>query len=294
MLINATNLAGIFTGFKALFNQGAAEVPPTYKKIAMVAPSSTREQTYGWLGQFPGFREWVGPRVIANLTAHGFTIVNKDFENTIAVKRNDIADDQFGIFAPIFQELGRASAEFPNELVYNLLKSGFAEPCYDGQNFFDTDHPVGDEPATVSNFGGGSGTAWFLLDTSRALKPIIYQERAPFNLIKKDQPDDDNVFLNKEFIYGVDGRCNVGFGLWQLAYGSKQTLDSTSYAAARAAMQSLRGDSGRPLNIKPDTLVVPPSLESAALKLLNSELASGGESNEWKGTATPLVTVWVA
>ena len=39
------------------------------------------------------------------------------------------------------------------------------------------------------------------------------------------KPGDDNVFFKKEFIYGVDARCNAGYGLWQLAFGSTGEAD---------------------------------------------------------------------
>ena len=60
----------------------------------------------------------------------------------------------------------------------------------------------------------------------------------------------------------------------------------------------MKGDYGRPLGIlsggaKP-LLVVPPSLESAARKLIDNQLASGGETNEWAGTAEVLVVPWLA
>ena len=147
--------------------------------------------------------------------------------------------------------------------------------------------------ASVSNTGGGSGTPWFLLDISRAIKPLVFQERLPYKLTALTEDKDDNVFWKDEYIYGVRARSNAGLGLWQLAYGSKQALDASSYAAARAAMQNLRGDGGRPLGIKPTLLVVPPSLEGEGRKLLNSELGSAGETNEWKGSAELLVTPWV-
>lgn len=61
---------------------------------------------------------------------------------------------------------------------------------------------------------------WFLLCTKRPVKPFIFQNRRKPQLVAKDSPNDDNVFWQKEFVYGVDMRCNTGFGLWQLAYGS--------------------------------------------------------------------------
>lgn len=300
MLINRANLDIAFNGFKTLFNDAFQGAPSAYREIASVVPSSSAEETYGWLGQIQTFREWVGPRVVHNLSAHTYTIRNRDYENTVSVGRNDFEDDKYGIFGPAFSEMGRAAAEFPDQLVFALLAAGFETTCYDGQYFFDTDHPVrlngpDGEPTSVANTDGGSGTPWFVLDTSRMVKPVIFQERRPLgNLVSKDRPEDDNVFTNKEYIYGSDGRCNVGFGLWQLAWGSKQTLNATNYATARAALMGMKGDGGRTLGVRPTTLVVGPSLESAALKIVNSEFASGGETNEWRGTAKLIVTPYLS
>ena len=306
MLINQQNLGAIMTGFRTLYESGMASAPSVYKQLSMIVPSATRELTYGWLGQFPGVREWGGDRIINNLSAHGFTIKNRDFESTIAVPRNDIEDDTVGVFSPMFTELGKAAGDHPDQLILTLLASGFTTSCYDGQAFFDAEHPVGNssgEPELVSNMQAGSGTPWFLLDTSRAIKPLIYQRRREYQLVAKDDPKDDNVFHNKEFIYGVDGRSNAGFGLWQLAYASKAELTPSNYEAARAAMMNFKGDEGRPLNIKPDTLVVSPTLEGAAMRLLNNgtriELVGESETpvaiqNEWAGTAKPIVTAWLA
>ena len=89
-------------------------------------------------------------------------------------------------------------------------------------------------------------------------------------------------------------RCNVGFGLPQLAWGSKQTLNAANYEVARAAMMSMKGDGGSPLGLIPDLLVVPPTLEGAGRGLLQSQLIGGGESNKWANTAELLVTTWLA
>jgi phage major head subunit gpT-like protein len=296
MLINESSLHSMFAGFKTAFQQGFDGAKSHLETIAMRVTSSTAEENYGWLGTFPSFREWVGPRVINNLSAHTYALKNKTFESTISVDREHVEDDRVGIYVPMFQEMGRSARMHPDELVFGLLKAGFGIKCYDGQNFFDTDHPVTQNgvEASVTNTDGGSGAPWFLLDTTRAVKPIIWQLRRPYTLVRKDNPGDDNVFFNKEFVYGTDARANAGFGLWQLAWGSKQTLDSAHYAAARAGMMSHKDDAGRPLGVTPTVLIVPPSLESAGRKLLNSELGSGGESNEWKGTAELIVTPYLA
>lgn len=292
MIINQAALSGIYKSFKTIFGEAFAGAPSVFERIATVVPSAGREVTYAWLGAFPQLREWLGDRVIANLKASDYTIKNKDFEATVAVPRNDIEDDQIGVWRPMIDGLAVAAKQHPDYLVFSLLAAGFTTLCYDGQYFFDTDHPVGG--ASVSNHGGGSGTPWYLLCTKRPIKPLVFQSRKPPQFVSMDRTDDESVFMRKEFRYGVDYRANVGFSLWQLAYGSKQTLDATNYAAARAAVMSFKDDQGRPLGLVPDLLVVPPTLESAGRILLENERDAAGATNPWKGTAELLVSPWLA
>ncbi len=213
------------------------------------------------------------------------------YEATIEVDRNEIMDDAVGVYNPVIAELGRTAAVHPDELVFELLGNGFSTACYDGQYFFDTDHPVGD--STVSNHGGGAGTAWFLLDTTKALKPLIFQSRKEVEFVAKDRPDDEHVFMKKKYLYGVDRRDNAGFGLWQLAFGSKVTLDEAGYAAAREAMLAMKDAEGKPLGITPNLLVVPPSLESEAREVIVNDADASGATNKWQGTAELLVVPWL-
>ena len=298
MLINAANLRTLYTGYSAAFAAGvAAAGAPLYPRIATVVPPATRSNEYGWLGQMPRIREWIGDRVIQNLDTKGYTIRNRSFESTIEVNRDDIEDDNLGIYTPMFNEFGRSASTFPDELVWALFLAGFNTPCFDGQYFFDTDHPVLDADGnvySVSNFGGGSGTPWFLVDDSRAIKPIIYQTRRAFEMTRMDAATDEVVFNRKAYRYGTDGRCNVGFGFWQLAHGSRQPLNAASYEAARVQLSTLKADYGRPLGVTGRLLIVPPALEGAARRLLNSEYAAGGETNQWKGSAELLVVPWLA
>lgn len=66
----------------------------------------------------------------------------------------------------------------------------------------------------------GNPNEWFLLDTTKPVKPFIFQRRKAPEFVSMDSPDDLNVFMKKEFLYGADSRDNAGYGLWQLAYGS--------------------------------------------------------------------------
>lgn len=296
MLITTPNLQALRSGFSALYQGGLGQVESQYQQIATVVPSTTSENTYGWLGQVPNMREWIGARVLQAIMEHDYTIKNRDFELTVPVKRNHIKDDNLGIYNPLFTEMGRSTGAHPDQMCFGALAEGFDRQCYDGQNFFDTDHPVIGEDGstmTVSNSGGGTGPTWFLIDDSRALKPIIYQNREEPQFVAMDNPTDPNVFNNKEFIYGVDGRNNTGYGFWQMAYGSGQTLNATNYEAARVALGDMVGDHGRKLGIRGRTLVVPTRLEGQAMDILNVDRIASGASNKWQNTARLVLADWL-
>ena len=108
----------------------------------MTVPSWGSDETYAWLGMFPQLREWIGPRHVNSLKAHGFTIKNRKFESTISVKREDIADDKLGVFKPLVAEMVKGQAP-PDELIFDLLKSGFDTAGFDGASFFAADHEEG-------------------------------------------------------------------------------------------------------------------------------------------------------
>ncbi len=290
MIISSQNLRGIFIGFNTLFNKALEEQKPLYERVATVTPSTTDAETYAWLGDVPGMREWIGEREIQNLAGSDYVIKNKDFELTVGVGRNAIEDDKIGLYNPSIQMLGQSAAMHPDELIFELLKDGFTEKCFDGEAFFSASHKIGEK--TVSNKGtakltldayvaarsaimsltnskgralglvpnllvvppalegvarsitqsdfingstntmkgtaealvvpqlAGKDAAWYLLCTTRPIKPLIYQQRKKAKFVSKTAENDDNVFFQKTYLYGADSRGNAGFGFWQMAYGS--------------------------------------------------------------------------
>lgn len=283
--------------FQVLFNQAFAAVKPYWPQVAMRVPSSTAKEVYAWLSAFPKMREWLGDRVIQNLAASDMEIVNKDFELTIEVDRNEIEDERIGLFAPIIAMGGDSCAKQPDELIFPLMTAGFGAVCFDGQFFFDTDHPhilADGSSESVSNDGGGASNPWFLLDLSRPVKPFIFQDRRALQFTALDKPTDENVFNRKKFIYGWDSRNAAGYGLWQLAYGSKDTCNAASYAAARAAMMAYKKDgSDQPLGVKPTHLVCGPASEAAARAVLLDERLANGQTNTWRNTAELIIVPWL-
>lgn len=286
-------LEGLRTTARDDFRKGLEAAAPIYTKVAMTVPSSSKSNTYGWLGKFPTLREWVGDRVIDNMQEQAYQITNKKYEATVGVSREDLEDDNLGIYTPMFEEMGRAVAIQPDQLIFSLLASGKTTLCYDGQNFFDTDHPVyakadGTGAVTqVSNLieetdASAKVPMWYLLDGSRAVKPLIFQNRRDPDFISKTESDSDHSFIKDEYLFGVDCRRNVGFSFWQLALACDKALTADSLWAGIERMRSFTADGGQKLGVKPTQLVVSPALEKVATRLLEREL-DANSSNELKG-----------
>ncbi len=290
MMITPQNLRGIYVGFNTIFNKALGDYKPLYPEIATVTPSTTDTETYAWLGDIPGMREWIGEREIQNLTASEYTIKNKSYEATIGIDRDVIEDDRIRLWSSNISALAQNAAKNPDKLIFRLLAEGFTSKCFDGKPFFSDAHKTGGK--TVSNMShaklsldayiaarasmmsltnskgeplalvpdklvvppalekeardilvadfingtkntmqgtakplvapqlAGHDSAWFLLCTTQPVKPLIYQERKKPKFVSKTNETDDNVFMSKQFLYGVDARGNAGYGFWQMAYGS--------------------------------------------------------------------------
>lgn len=149
MIVNQASLHGLTVGYSTAFNKSFTDTQSNYQKVATVVPSSTGEQDYKWLGQIPSMKEWIGEREIQALEAYDYLIKNKKFEMTVAVPRDDIEDDKYGVYTPLFANMGEAAALHPDELVFGAMMEGFNAKCYDGKPFFSDSHKVGNE--TYSN-----------------------------------------------------------------------------------------------------------------------------------------------
>lgn len=288
MLVNRAALEGIFTSFSAIFNQSLEATQTMWEQIATRVPSTGAKNDYKWLGAMPKLREWIGERFVQSLEAFNYEVANKDFESTVSVDRNDIEDDQLGVYRPLIQALAQSARMHPEELIFDLLAAGLTSLCFDGKAFFATDHPVGD--GTDSNYDSGSAAAWYLLDTTKFIKPLLFQDRKAPQFVALDTPENDNVFLRKQYVYGVDYRGNVGYTFWQLAFCSKLTLNATNYAAARKQMLEFKNEYDKSLNIMPNLLVVGPSNEGPAKEVLETDRNAAGATNIWRNTAKVMVS----
>ena len=273
-----------------------------YTKIATIVTSNTASNTYGWLGDFPHIREWIGERVVRDIKEAAYAIPNKLYESTLGVKRTDIEDDNLGIYRTLSRAQADEVISFFNRMVAKLLSDGFTGLSYDGQPFFDTEHPVFEKPdgsgdvSLVSNIVGSPDATekpWYLLSLNGVLKPFILQQRTAPELDEITSTKNDTVFMKDQYLYGIRYRGNFGYAFWQQAVASKEALSADNYQAARLAMQTFKRDGGDPLGVTPTHLVVDPTNEAAARAILEKQYLSGGESNTNYNTAQLIVSPWL-
>ena len=151
LLVNKAALDGAFFAIKTMFNNAFSAVEVTWQQTAMLVPSTSSEERYEWLNAFPKMRKWIGDKHIKALEAQGYSVVNDDFEATVEVDRNDIDDDKLGIYRPQAEMAGFSAAQLPDEIVTELKDNAFVKAGFDGQFFYDTDHPRGASGAVQSN-----------------------------------------------------------------------------------------------------------------------------------------------
>ncbi|EIY9041106.1 Mu-like prophage major head subunit gpT family protein [Salmonella enterica] len=227
MIINKKNIQVFFVGLKKIFNDELKRSEGQWQKVAMKVPSNTSTEDYTWLDDFPRMRKWIGDKFVKALAAFKYSITNDDWETTIEVDRNHLDDDQTGQYALKAKSAGRAAADLPSDIVFELVNNAFKNTCYDGQYFFDDDHPQAD--GTASNKG------------KKALS------------------------------------C------------ASLAKAKASFGAAKQQMRRFTDSEGRPLDIRPTVLLVPPELEDTARALVTVERFEDGTTNIYRNSVEVVV-----
>lgn len=292
--MNAATLVATQKSFRALFLQSFDGVVASWPKHAMEIQSSNAAEILQWLGRVAAMREWIDTKVAAGLTGFDFTVKNKDWESTLEVDRNNIEDEQLGLYSPRIKDLGERAKQHPDSLLSLRRRDGVTALCYDGQFFYDTDHAEG-KSGTQSNKLTGTGvtaakvrddlfaakaalrkfkddkgepfilnmgnldviavippdlekvfdelnnpaagsttpktpvvyevdprlvdpTDWYLDYVGAPIKPFVHQVRKAINFVALDNPNSaESVFMRKKLYYGVEGRYEMSYALYQFS-----------------------------------------------------------------------------
>lgn len=153
-------LVGFRTRFSTIFNSALNAAAPMIEQVALRVDSGRVELVnHRWMKGIPGVREFLGNRVYNNLDNAGFTVKNRKWEDTVAILREDLERDAYGIYDPFVSRMGQAVMLHRDKLGFPLLSAALAAAtranytAYDTQAFFGA-HTAGRETSGVnaSNF----------------------------------------------------------------------------------------------------------------------------------------------
>ena len=307
MIITPASLQALHTQFSLAFNVARTSAPIWSPKIVTQLSSNTKTNTYGFLEQTLKMRKWIGPRIAQNLSAKSHMIENEAFELTVELDRDDIEDDNLGMFQGVtIPMFGSAVAQdFDSRLAKHMQDNDLL--AFDGLPLFDDTHLIGSN--TYDNKGGAAFSAdaleaaynvmtgyvdeigrplmvrpnvlfhapqlkrkvmqvlsagtiatnaleasavvgasapenvmqgwmtpvevpqwgdtpkmWVIADTTKGIMPFVRQIRRPYNFVQKTDASDANVFFEKKYYYGTEGREGLGVTMpWLVYLGNKST-----------------------------------------------------------------------
>ena len=153
MQLTRENLDSFFFAINANYNKGLGQVWNGFEEFAMPVMSSTAIEKYPMLMMTGAMREWIGERVVNELSGHDISVRNRDFEHTEGIDRNDIEDDTFGYFAPLFEGIGTEAGNLWGRLATDALT--IPGNWADGAAFFGN-RKIG--KATINNLVSGALT----------------------------------------------------------------------------------------------------------------------------------------
>lgn len=125
-------------------------------KMALRVDTDKETETYRWVGGAPPLREWLGYRLFQALGRYTMSITNLKYEASLRFDLDDLRRTmKSGNQIPtVIAEMARKAALHPEVLLTTLITNGDTTTsglCYDGQQFFDTDHSEGNSGTQLND-----------------------------------------------------------------------------------------------------------------------------------------------
>lgn len=155
MNLNSETMRNLFYAFNAYLQRGLDGGWKDYMRYCGFVKSTARIEKYPQTILAGAMREWVGDRVINEVKGKVLEVVNKDYEHTEGVSRNDIEDDTIGFYESLFYEMGLNAANLWAELSTEALTGN--GKWADEKAFFLADRKIG--KAAINNIVGGELSA---------------------------------------------------------------------------------------------------------------------------------------
>ena len=121
-------------------DQARSKTSSNWSKIAKKISSTGRSTLHSRMIDIDKVERKGTGYKFGRLASQAYEVVNDDWGLGISVASNDIKDDLLGLYDERLDLLGKRIEQFPDDLVFQLLKDGLVELCIDGQPFFSDTH----------------------------------------------------------------------------------------------------------------------------------------------------------
>lgn len=116
-------------------------------RISTTIPCTSSQLVLGWTGLLSKMRIWYGPRVVQEAAPQTYTVVPEPYENTLAIDRFTLDDDQFGVLYRQLPDLARQARRQADYELRDLIESsggytGTQQLGFYGINHWNTAQPV--------------------------------------------------------------------------------------------------------------------------------------------------------
>lgn len=155
---------GLNTSYLAAYNSPRETI---FQQVCTPIMSERKKILVAIADMLPQMREWVGERKFHNAAEHSVELTNPHYELSMHVDADDVDDDEYSGYLLQAGGLGERAATHPDVLLATLMQAAHGIIGFDGQNFFDTDHPI-----DVKN---GIGTQSNLEASGRALTAANFE-----------------------------------------------------------------------------------------------------------------------
>jgi len=102
--------------------------------LATMYTSNTASNNYAFLEALGGWSEWNGARKFKDVASQQFEVLNKDYEMSLKMPKNQIDDDQIGMYVDLVPNMVRQWFKKQQSLIMNVLTSN--PVAYDGVALF--------------------------------------------------------------------------------------------------------------------------------------------------------------
>jgi len=158
MIINASTLSAMQTGFQKSFQKSYAGTSAVWPMLAMATNSNAAMEGYPFTGDLGLLQEYFGELSSQQLEVYLYTLKNRKFGKSYSLRVEDIErDDHLNILPNTAVAWGRSMKLWGDKLIGEQVKALFDggpsgdNLAYDGDFMCGTSHPVPGGSGTYSN-----------------------------------------------------------------------------------------------------------------------------------------------